>query len=38
MEKDWKVKVSEKDKKVIFSIIKDLPRFLVPYRKGISRC
>ena len=34
--KDWKVKVSEKDKKVIFPIIKDLPKLFVPYLEGIS--
>ena len=34
---DWKVKVSEKGKQVIFPIMKDLPIFLVPCPEGISR-
>ena len=38
MKKDWKVKVSEKGKKVIFPIIKDVPGFLIPYLQGILRC
>ena len=36
LEKGWKVKVSEKAKKVIFPIIKDLPKLFVPYLERIS--
>jgi len=32
-----KEKVGEKGKKVIFSIIEDLSRFLIPYLEGILR-
>ena len=32
-----KEKGGKKGKKVIFSITKDLSRFLIPYQEGISR-
>jgi len=38
LEKDWNERISERDENVIFPIIKDLARFLIPYLEGISRC
>ena len=38
LEKIGSESISEKDKKVIFPIIKNLSRLLIPYPEGISRC